>query len=158
MSYQQVLAAMSVTVMIAGCNTEASDNGEKEAIAFSYEVEGGSAFENVNNKVVAENAGAPWLEHVTRVGPAGPSLFSMFDLQVDTDYDEASPSDTQMTIAICKAFEKAMVAPRDGVVVNGREWPSPEPQVDGTTRQGKPRSSKMAANNMGEDVTNCSKA
>jgi hypothetical protein len=127
-----------------------------------FEVTGDKPFEVVAERVVAANPDAAWLKHITRVGPAGRSLFDVFDLQIDTDLDEASASDTALGVEICKAFELAS-APDTGIVLNGLEYPITEPkvQVDGSLSErivGEPRSSKLVANNLGEDPVNCSKA
>jgi len=161
---QGALALFLAVLATSACSGQTAQSDAAEPVSAAvdpqpFEVEGGEPFERVTEKALAADADAPWIDHITWVGPAGPSMFNMFDLEVNTDYNEDSPEDTQMTIAICLAFEAAMVAPKDGVLVNGLEWPAPELQVDGSeSEQGEPRSSKMAANNMGEEVNDCSKA
>ena len=123
----------------------------------SWPVDGGRPFENVDDQVRLTNAGASWLGHIQHVGPAGSSPFDVFDLQVDTDLDEDSRSDTLLAIEICKAYEAASASDK-GIVVNGVKHFAQETSVDGSGLPRKSVKSKVAANNFGEDVNNCSKA
>jgi hypothetical protein len=125
------------------------------ASAPPYKVEGGDSFEALDKKVRDANPDATWREHIKSVGPAGPSLFDMFAVQVDTDLDEDSASDTKIAVEICKAYHDN-VANDGGVVVNGLKF-THKTQVDGSVKTSS-RSSKMADSELGDTVGECSKS
>lgn len=116
-----------------------------------HAVEGGEAFKNVDQKVHDAHKDEPWYGHIVLVRPAETSLFDMYGVQIDTDLREESAEDTAMSIEICKAYQAA-AAPNIGIVVNGYKTGAPRQQVDGTTRPGRESQSKMAEDQMADDV------
>jgi hypothetical protein len=123
-----------------------------------WPVAGGKAFERVDARVRAANPQAPWRAHISKVGPAGPSLSNVYALVVDTDLRADRAADTQLGIQICEAYA-AEATPGTDVVVNGVKFLPVRIGIDGSTYGGR-TPSKLADNLVGSpsDPPGCGRA